>query len=83
MAIGDPSSHLPVQTEGIIGCSASARMDKPVNLHAWLEEHGKDLKPPVGNKLLYGAGQLKVMLVGGPNRREDFHIEDGEVTLPL
>jgi 3-hydroxyanthranilate 3,4-dioxygenase len=30
------------------------------------------------NKLLYGSGQLKVMIVGGPNAREDFHIEEGE-----
>ena len=30
---------------------------------------------------MYGAGQLKIMIVGGPNRREDFHIEEGEVSL--
>jgi 3-hydroxyanthranilate 3,4-dioxygenase len=30
------------------------------------------------NKLLYGAGQLKAQIVGGPNRREDFHINEGE-----
>ena len=28
---------------------------------------------------MYGAGQLKIMIVGGPNSREDFHIEEGEV----
>jgi hypothetical protein len=26
----------------------------------------------------YGAGQLKIMYVGGPNTRKDFHIEEGE-----
>jgi hypothetical protein len=28
--------------------------------------------------LLFGAGQLKVMVVGGPNARRDFHVERGE-----
>jgi len=27
---------------------------------------------------MYGAGQLKIMVVGGPNTREDYHIEEGE-----
>ena len=26
----------------------------------------------------YGAGQLKVMFVGGPNARKDYHIDEGE-----
>lgn len=26
----------------------------------------------------YGAGQLKVMFVGGPNVRKDYHIDEGE-----
>ena len=26
----------------------------------------------------YGSGQLKVMYVGGPNLRKDYHIEEGE-----
>lgn len=37
-----------------------------------------DAPPVAGNKLMYGAGQLKVMIVGGPNSREDYHIEEGE-----
>ena len=38
------------------------------------------VRPPLaGNKLLYG-GQQKVMVVGGPNTREDYHIEIGEVS---
>lgn len=28
-------------------------------------------------------GELKVMFVGGPNQRKDYHIEEGEVSLPL
>jgi hypothetical protein len=35
-----------------------------------------------GNRMLY-EGALKVMIVGGPNERRDFHIEEGEVRLCL
>jgi 3-hydroxyanthranilate 3,4-dioxygenase len=31
-----------------------------------------------GNKLMYDAGQMKIMVIGGPNIREDYHIEEGE-----
>lgn len=26
----------------------------------------------------HGAGQLKIMFIGGPNQRKDYHIEEGE-----
>lgn len=48
------------------------------NIDQWLAENEKHLEPPVMNKLMYGAGQLKVMYVGGPNIRSDYHLEEGE-----
>jgi 3-hydroxyanthranilate 3,4-dioxygenase len=32
----------------------------------------------VCNKLVYGEGTWKTMIVGGPNQRSDYHIEEGE-----
>lgn len=50
----------------------------PYNLKAWVEENREHLKPPVGNKMVWKDSEFLVMVVGGPNRRKDFHIEDGE-----
>jgi len=47
------------------------------NQARWLEEHKEDFIPPVCNKLMEEK-QLKVMFVGGPNQRDDYHIEEGE-----
>ena len=33
----------------------------------------------IGNEAGLSGGQLKVMVVTGPNQRKDFHIEEGEV----
>lgn len=48
------------------------------NLKAWVEENRHLLKPPVGNKMVWQDRDFLVMVVGGPNQRKDFHIEDGE-----
>ncbi len=55
-------------------------MDKPTpqNLKAWIEENRHLLKPPVGNKMVWRDRDFLVMVVGGPNRRKDFHVEEGE-----
>mmetsp|Transcript_6233 Transcript_6233/g.12315 ORF Transcript_6233/g.12315 Transcript_6233/m.12315 type:complete len:218 (-) Transcript_6233:476-1129(-) len=48
-----------------------------LNLTGWVHQNRHLLKPPVGNCLLYD-GEFKVMIVGGPNRRTDYHVEAGE-----
>jgi 3-hydroxyanthranilate 3,4-dioxygenase len=49
-----------------------------LNLKGWVDEHRELLKPPVGNKMVWQDSEFLVMVVGGPNQRKDFHIEDGE-----
>ncbi len=50
----------------------------PHNLKAWVEENRGLLKPPVGNKVVWSDSEFLVMVVGGPNRRKDYHVEEGE-----
>ncbi|XP_007950713.1 3-hydroxyanthranilate 3,4-dioxygenase [Orycteropus afer afer] len=52
-------------------------MERPVRVKTWVEENRASFLPPVCNKLLHQQ-QLKVMFVGGPNIRKDYHIEEGE-----
>ncbi len=43
----------------------------------WFAAHKGELKPPVANRLMY-ENALKVMVVGGPNQRTDYHLQRGE-----
>jgi len=49
-----------------------------INLKQWIEENRRWLKPPVGNKLVFEDAEFIVMVVGGPNARKDYHVDDGE-----
>lgn len=51
----------------------------PINFKKWIEDNRKFFKPPVGNKMLYEEFEdFMIFLVGGPNSRKDFHVDDGE-----
>ncbi|MCK9550913.1 3-hydroxyanthranilate 3,4-dioxygenase [Aquamicrobium sp.] len=43
------------------------------NLQKWIDEHKHLLKPPVGNQQVWKDADLMVTIVGGPNRRTDYH----------
>jgi len=50
----------------------------PINFMNWIDEHRHLLKPPVGNQVVYENTEFTVMVVGGPNTRKDYHVDEGE-----
>jgi len=52
---------------------------EPLNFKRWIDEHRHLLKPPVGNAQIWeGDRDFMVTVVGGPNSRSDYHIDEGE-----
>ena len=51
-------------------------LSPPIDLQRWIDEHRHLLKPPVGNKCIVD-GDFIIMIVGGPNQRTDYHVEEG------
>jgi len=58
--------------------SAPAKTLPPINLMKWVEQHRHEMKPPVSNKYLYDGEDFFVMLINGPNARNDFHVTNSE-----
>ena len=50
----------------------------PLNFKKWIEENRHLLKPPVGNRQIWEDREFMVTVVGGPNARKDYHINEGE-----
>ncbi len=49
------------------------------NFKKWIDENRHLLKPPVGNQIVYSdTDDFIVMVVGGPNSRKDYHLNEGE-----
>jgi 3-hydroxyanthranilate 3,4-dioxygenase len=49
----------------------------PINFRQWIDDHREYLKPPVCNKLVFEEQGFFVMVVGGPNARKDYHVDEG------
>ena len=54
------------------------RITPPLKFAKRIEEHRHLLKPPVGNQVVYENTEFTVMVVGGPNTRKDYHVDEGE-----
>ena len=50
----------------------------PIDFKLWIESNRDLLKPPVCNKVIYENTEFIIMVVGGPNTRKDYHIDEGE-----
>lgn len=51
---------------------------RPFNLQEWIAAHRHELTPPVANKQVWREADMIVMVVGGGNQRNDFHIDPRE-----
>lgn len=50
----------------------------PKNIWKWIEENRQDFEPPVGNKVIWKDSQFVAMVIRGPNRRRDFHVDPSD-----
>ena len=47
------------------------------NFRKWIDDHRDELQPPVCNRQVFDEDDFIVMVVGGPNSRDDYHIDEG------
>ena len=47
------------------------------NLQQWIDAHRDALRPPVCNRQVFEDDDFIVMVVGGPNSRTDYHVDEG------
>ena len=50
----------------------------PFDFAHWVEENRHLLMPPVGAKKVFENAEFFIMVVGGPNARKEYHINQGE-----
>ena len=60
------------------GLEPDGSVSSPVHLMNWVMKNKDSFKPPVGNKYLYSGSDFFVMLIAGPNARNDFHKTNSE-----
>ena len=47
------------------------------NFQQWIDDHRHLLQPPVCNQQVFEEDDFIVMVVGGPNARDDYHVDEG------
>jgi 3-hydroxyanthranilate 3,4-dioxygenase len=52
-----------------------SNVEPPLDLWKWVEANRNSFAPPVGNKVIWRDSEFIAMVVHGPNRRRDFHVD--------
>ncbi|PSN63457.1 3-hydroxyanthranilate 3,4-dioxygenase [Corynespora cassiicola Philippines] len=55
--------------------SPARLLASPLNIPKWISENSHMLQPPINNYCVYND-DVTVMIVGGPNERTDYHINE-------
>ncbi len=50
----------------------------PLDLLRWIDDHRDEFEPPVSNRVIWPDSEFIVMVVRGPNARNDFHVNPGD-----
>jgi len=58
--------------------NVTSSVQPPLDLMNWVEENRHLFKPPVSNRYVYDGRDFFVMVIMGPNARNDFHQVDSE-----
>jgi 3-hydroxyanthranilate 3,4-dioxygenase len=53
------------------------KLTLPFKLLDWIDDNREHLKPPVCNKEMFAGSGFIVQVVGGPNSRSDYHVDEG------
>jgi 3-hydroxyanthranilate 3,4-dioxygenase len=57
---------------------AATHYSAPLHFNTWLADNADRFKPPVGNQQIWKNSDLICTVVGGPNKRTDFHVDPYE-----
>ncbi|MCE9620003.1 MAG: 3-hydroxyanthranilate 3,4-dioxygenase [Planctomycetes bacterium] len=66
-SLGDPT-----------GWDGAGGVSDAVHLPTWIEANRPLMKPPVSNKYLFSGRDFFIMIIAGPNARNDFHMTNSE-----
>ena len=56
----------------------SKALPSPLAFASWLATNEQLLQPPVNNYCLFSGADMTLMVVGGPNARNDYHVNETE-----
>ena len=79
MKQGTRVARRAVGAKGAAVGEAGGAILPPLDLAGWIRANAKHLKPPVSNRQLFtGSDDVIVFVSGGPNTRNDFHVNPTE-----